>query len=288
LPDASITDTPASSDRTIKEASDLLRERYGDPAIEPPARWNPVLSALLSHRSVRAYLPTALPSGTLEAILAAAQSASTSSNLQTWSVVAVEDPDRKVRLSDYAGGQKHIRQCPMFLVFLADLARLGAIAKAAGVGVEGTSYLEMLVIGIIDAALAAQNAVVALESLGLGSVYIGGIRNRPEDVAAELALPPHVMPVFGLCIGYPDPAAPADIKPRLPQAAILHRETYSQAAPRASIDGYDATLRAFYQGRGLETPAWTQQSVNRVRTPQSLTGRHRLREALRNLGFELK
>ncbi len=60
---------------------------------------------------------------------------------------------------------------------------------------------------MIDAALAAQNAVVALESLGLGTCYIGAIRNDPETVARELALPEGVFPVFGLTVGFPDPSA---------------------------------------------------------------------------------
>ena len=75
------------------------------------------------------------------------------------------------------------------------------IAEQAGVELEALPYLESLLLGTIDAALAAQNAVVAMESLGLGSVYIGGIRNDIEGVAKELGLPPQVYPVFGLCVG---------------------------------------------------------------------------------------
>lgn len=83
---------------------------------------------------------------------------------------------------------------------------------------ESLPYLESLLLGKIDAALAAQNAVVALESLGLGSVYIGGIRNYIEGVANELGLPPQVYPVFGLCVGYPSPDRPVKVKPRLVNA----------------------------------------------------------------------
>ncbi|MEF2985466.1 nitroreductase family protein, partial [Pseudomonas aeruginosa] len=94
-----------------------------------------------------------------------------SSNLQTWSVVAVQDPDRKARLAELAGNQGHIREAPLFLVWVADLARTRAVATAAGSPAEGLDYLESLLVAVIDAALAAQNAVVALESLGLGAVY---------------------------------------------------------------------------------------------------------------------
>lgn len=120
----------------------LLRERYGT-IFDLDAPWNSTLSNLLSHRSIRAYLSKSLPLGTLELLIAAAQSAATSSNLQTWSVVAVEDQARKERLSELAGGQAHIRQVPLFLVWLADLARSTQIAESRGLPHKGLNYLEM-------------------------------------------------------------------------------------------------------------------------------------------------
>ena len=73
--------------------TDLIRERYGSNAFNPEHLWDETLATLLSHRSVRAYLPDALPSQTLETLIAAAQAAATSSNLQTWSVVAIRQAD---------------------------------------------------------------------------------------------------------------------------------------------------------------------------------------------------
>ncbi|HMP42460.1 MAG TPA: NADPH-dependent oxidoreductase, partial [Roseiflexaceae bacterium] len=206
--------------------TESLRRRYGDHDQPLDAAWNDTLDLLLSHRSVRAYTDEPLPSGALPALIAAAQSAATSSNLQTWSVVAVEQADRKERLSLLAGDQAHIRACPLFLVWLADLSRLERVASQRELPHAALDYTEMFLLAAIDATLAAQNAVVAAESLGLGTVYIGGIRNRPLDVAAELNLPPRVFPVFGLCVGWPDPERPAVPKPRLPQAAVLHHESY--------------------------------------------------------------
>jgi Nitroreductase family len=91
--------------------TELLRSRYGEIPFNPE-QWNDSLTALLSHRSIRSYLSDPLPPGTLELLIAAAQSASTSSNLQTWSVVAVEDRERKEELSKLAGNQAHIKQVP--------------------------------------------------------------------------------------------------------------------------------------------------------------------------------
>jgi nitroreductase len=285
VPPDSLT-PPAGLDHTSAAA---LHARYhAAPAASPPA-WNAVLDTLLRHRSVRAYLPDPLPPGTLETLVAAAQSASSSSNLQTWSVIAVEDRTRKARLAAIAANQKHIVQAPLFLVWLADLARLGAIAERSGVAVEGLDYLELLVVAMVDAALAAQNATVALEGLGLGAVYIGAVRNDIEAVAAELDLPARVMPLFGLCVGYPDPAIPTDVKPRLPQAVVLHRETYRHgAASPDAVAGYDEAMRTFQAVQRMDGDVWSRKVVERVQTPASLTGRHRMREALGKLGFQLR
>lgn len=275
-----MTDAPA--------APDLLHARYRDPALHAGVALNPVLQTILSRSSCRAFLPDPVPPAALEAIVAAAASAPTSSNLQVWSLMVVEDPARKARLAALAGGQKHIEQSPTFLVWLADLARLDSIARLNQADVEGVHYLELFMVALIDAALAAQNAVVALESLGLGSVYIGAIRNQPEKVAAELGLPKLVFPAFGLSIGTPDPKGASGIKPRLPQSVVVHREQYDPTVDPTALATYDGRMSAFQTEQGMPDEQWTQRVINRVKTPASLSGRHRMREALGNLGFALK
>jgi nitroreductase len=273
----------------MSEADQAWQDRYGlHERVPAGLRLNDVVEQLLGHRSVRAFLPRALPAGTLETLVIAAQSASSSSNLQTWSVVAVEDPAHKARLAELAGRQAHVRAAPLFLVWLADLARIESQARRLGVEAEGLEYLEALLIGVIDAALAAQNAVLALESLGMACVYIGGIRNSPDAVAADLGLPPRVFPVFGLCVGYPDPDKPAVVKPRLPQDAVLHRERYDLAAQDEAVARYDATMAGFYKGQGMQASVWSEHSVRRVATPEALNGRERLVSVLKSLGFGLR
>ena len=145
-----------------------------------------------------------------------------------------------------------------------------------------------MLLGTIDAALAAQNAVVALESLGLGSVYIGGIRNDIEGVAKELGLPPQVYPVFGLCVGYPSTEQPAKVKPRLPQEAVLHQETYSASGEEGVLAEYDARLGAFYQREGMKASGWSEQVISRLRSVSSLHGREELLAELARMGFGLR
>jgi nitroreductase len=268
-------------------ARELLHARYRVDDVPDVAAWNDVLTTLVSHRSVRAYQSTPLPQGALELIVAAAQSASTSSNLQSWSVIAVKDPDRKARLSAVAANQAHIRECPVFLVWLADLARVDHLATTRGISLAALPFVETFLIAVIDAALAAQNAVVAAESLGLSTVYIGALRNDPARVAAELQLPARVMPVFGLCIGYADPARPADIKPRLGQGAVLHHERYSISAQQSGIGAFDAALRVFQQEQKMRPVGWVELVIGRLATIPAMMGRERLREVLRSLKFDL-
>ncbi|HDS1743921.1 MULTISPECIES: oxygen-insensitive NADPH nitroreductase [Pseudomonas] len=265
-----------------------LAARYGAPEISPLQQWNETIDQLLEHRSVRAFTDQPLPDGTIEALIAAAQSASTSSNLQVWSVVAVQDFDRKSRLSKLAGNQTYIHQAPLFLVWLADLSKASRVAEQHGVELEALPYLESLLLGTIDAALAAQNAVVALESLGLGSVYIGGIRNDIEGVAKELRLPPQVYPVFGLCVGYPSTERPAKVKPRLPQEAVLYHEVYSAVGEQNVIAEYDERLGAFYDREGMKAGSWSEQVVSRLSNVSSLHGREELLGKLARMGFGLR
>jgi nitroreductase len=241
---------------------------------------------------VRRFLPDALPQGTIELLVAAAQSASSSSNLQLWSVIDVQDPERRRALYEVAGKQAHILDSPGFLVWVADLHRPTEVAESRGIGHEGLAYLEMFLMASIDTALAAQNAVVAAEALGLGVVYIGALRNDAERVAQVLGLPPRSFAVFGLCVGWPHPQAEGAVKPRLPQRVVLHRNGYGSvsAEQQPHVDEYDGRMVQFYTEQQMSVPAggWSIHSSQRVATVGALRGRDRLRLALQNLGFELR
>lgn len=284
----SVLETTKISAIAADDITAALRKRYGEHIPTVGADWNDVLARLLAHRSIRRYRPDPVPPHTVETLVAAAQSAASSSNLQTWSVLVVEDEARKRRLSEFAGDQKHIREAPLFLVWLADLSRAGRLAKYEGGPDEGIHFLETFLVAVIDAALAAQNAVVALESLGLGSVYIGALRNRPQAVAEELGLPPNVLAVFGLCVGYADLTAGEDVKPRLRQSVVVHRERYAPTDEVTGIAAYDETLRHFQETQGQPTVGWRETVLKRLGSAKSLNGRDRLVDALHALGFGLK
>ncbi|WP_454789815.1 NADPH-dependent oxidoreductase [Mycolicibacterium lutetiense] len=257
--------------------------RYGDVDAALDVH-NPTLALQLAHRSVRKFTAQPVGDEQLSALVAAAQSAATSSNLQPWSVIAVRDPQRKARLAALANNQEFINEAPLFLVWVADLGRARRLAERSGAALDGADYLESTIIGFVDTALAAQNAVVAAESQGLGTVFVGAIRNHPEEVAAELSLPPHAVATFGLAVGTPDPTENAGIKPRLPQAAVLHHEHYDADSADAQLPAYDERLAVYNTRYGL-SGSWSERVLSRLAGPHSLSGRHRLREQLERLGL---
>lgn len=132
----------------------LAGERYRNKQ-QLSGDWTETVETILSHRSVRHYLEDPVPGEAVELAVAAAQSAPSSSNLQAWSVVAVEDVERRGRLNAVAGNQRQIAQAPLLLVWLADLARPRKIAMERGATAEGLDYVESFLLGVIDAALAA-------------------------------------------------------------------------------------------------------------------------------------
>ena len=148
-------------------------------------------------------------------------------------------------------------------MWVADLGRARRVAERENAPLDGADYLETTIIGFVDTALAAQNAVVASESLGLGTVFVGALRNKPLEVADELGLPPqhdrHFRPGRG-CSG---PDGERWHQTLAAQEAVLHQEQYDAAAADAHITGYDGSLADYNRRHGLDgtwvagcSPAW--------------------------------
>ena len=265
-----------------------LEKRYGKIELPKQGPWNDAINLLLSHKSVRSYKPDLLPDGTLETLLAAAQSAATSSNLQLWSLVAITDPRKKRELAKVAGNQKHIEQCPLFLVWLADLSRNQRMGEEEGVEMEVMPFVETFLVAAIDAALAAQNAVIAAESLQLSTVYIGAMRNNPEKVAELLQLPSEVFGVFGLCVGYASSDIKAEVKPRLPQAAIAFNEVYGNPDEQKLRINYDHEMTKFSERNEMGADTWTNRVLGRMGKLSGMNGREKLMGILNSMGFPLR
>lgn len=241
---------------------------------------NDTIALLTQHRSIRKYTGEAISPEQLDAILAAAQAASTSSFLQASSVVRVTDLQKRAALVELTGGQKWVGEAAEFLVWCADFHRHQQIAEGALLG-----YTEQLLIGTVDTALMAQNALVAAESLGLGGVFIGGLRNHPEQVVELLALPKQVVPLFGMCLGHP--AQQPSLRPRLPRPLVVHENSYNTELDRQLLADYDQQVKAYYQARAganSKVMTWSEQITGILKKE----ARPHIRDFLSQQGFNRK
>ncbi len=252
---------------------------------------NPTLDLIHAHGSVRRYKPDPVPASVVEAIVAAGQRASTSSNMQTYSVVAVTAKEARAQLAELCGGQQHVAEAPVFLAWCADRYRLEQLNQMRGYE-HNAEYLENFLVAAVDASLAAQNAALAAESLGLGICYIGGIRNNSASVIELLGLPTHVFPITGMTLGYPDQSP--GVRPRLPQEAILHWEQYNPEQESA-LHAYDKTMveTGIYNGRQVDIPGsdgqmedygWLEHIARRTSQPK----RKDLLSVVQSQGFGMK
>ncbi len=215
----------------------------------------PTQQLQLRHRSVRHFLDRPLAPGQLEELIRCGQAAATSSFIQAYSVVRVTRPEARAAIAGAAGGQVWIEQAAEFLVFCADLRRIDRACRRAGKG-ELEGYSEHALAAVVDVALMAQNVLLAAESQGLGGVFIGGIRNAPQVIVDQLQLPALVVPVFGMCLGWPDEDNP--VKPRMPVEFVLHQDSYRDP-PDDAMSGYDAAMADYYAHRGsnVKLSDWT-------------------------------
>ena len=226
---------------------------------------NETIELLLNHRSIRKFADKPLSKGQIEAIVASAQSASTSSFIQAYSIIGITDLEKKEKLAELAGNQSYVAKNGHFFVFCADFSRHALIGEMEGKDVhKSIESTEKFMVALIDAALAAQNAVIAAESMGLGICYIGGIRNHLEEICQLLKTPSRVLPLFGLAVGYPESIA--DKKPRLPLQHVYHENEYEQDRNemQKELESYNKTIADYYVERtnGARNDTWTSQMAN--------------------------
>lgn len=209
------------------------------------------IDLLLKHSSVRSFTDEPVSEEAVKAIFSCAQAASTSCFLQVTSIIRVTDASLKEKIAKLAGNQLHVAQAPEFWIFCPDYLRLKVVCPPSELG-----WTEQLLVGIQDAGIMGQNVFAALESLGLGGCYIGGIRNGIREVDALLKLPDHVFPLFGIAFGHP--AHRNEVKPRLPASVTFMENEYREPDPKELAE-YDQTVRNYYASRSsnAKSSAWS-------------------------------
>jgi len=182
-----------------------------------------VIENLLNHKSIRKYKDKPISSELLKIILEAGCRASTTGNMQVYSIINTTKVDIKERLAPAHFNQKMITQAPNVLTFCADFNRFNQWCKASDAEPGYNNFLSFIT-AAIDALLVAQNVAVSAEAQGLGICYIGTTIYNADTIIEVLNLPKGVVPVTTLTIGWPDEnPEKAD---RLPLEAIVHEEIY--------------------------------------------------------------
>ena len=226
---------------------------------------NEVVETILNHRSIRHFEDKPLTDEQIKTIVSCAQAAATSSFIQAYSIIGINDKTKKKKLAELVGNQEYVEKNGHFFVFCADLYRHTLIGENEHKNVlPSIESTEKFMVALIDASLAAQNAVIAAESMGLGICYIGGIRNNLEEVKKLLKTPDRVIPLFGIAIGVPTKIT--DKKPRLPFEHIYHVDEYEQnkEAFVGQLQEYDEVISEYYQQRtaGKRSDRWSEQIAN--------------------------
>ena len=189
---------------------------------------NEVLRQLIERKSVRAFKDLKIEDDKKDAILRAAFESPTAGNQQMYSILDITDEDLKDRLSVLCDNQPFIKKAPMVLVFVADALRWTKVYEAAKAEYRKPEEGDLM-LAVADTCIAAQNAVTAAWSLGIGSCYIGDILENCEEVREALNLPNYVLPAAMVVFGYPTDQQMERRKPaRFDKDYIVMENTYKE------------------------------------------------------------
>lgn len=241
-----------------------------------------VKKTLLERRSIRRYERDAVSDNDMRFIHDAIRNTPTSYNGQQYTVIDIDDPETKERLYEITG-QKQIKTCNRFLLFCADYNKITLAGRAKGIDdIPFTGTVDGLIVGVVDASLAMMSALTAAESLGLGTCCVGYARTAdPSRIAALLSLPRGVFAVCGLTIGIPRELP--DLKPKQPEALLIHRNVYRRDDMLRELMEYDREVTLYNENREgtKSTNDWATHIIGYYREGE----KYNLGDALRRQGF---
>lgn len=225
---------------------------------------NPTIETILNHRSIREFTEEKLTEEQIQTIVKAAQAASTSSYVMAYTIIGVTDDEIKEQLRQVSG-QSYVKENGHLFVFCADLNRIYEQTSKDEIVEEGLQSTEQFMVAVVDASLAAQNAVIAAESMGLGICYLGSLRNDIRRTSEILQLPEYVIPLFGIAVGYPNHKP--EQKPRLPLEVVYHENHYDQDFEKQKqyLAEFDQHIKDYYSSRteNKRMDTWTDQMRRR-------------------------
>jgi nitroreductase len=182
-----------------------------------------MIDTIFNHRSIRRYKPDAVPAGVMDKILEAGSRASTTGNMQVYSMVVTKNEAIRKQLWEAHFRQEMVLQAPVHITFCADFNRFNKWCNARMAEPGYDNFLSFFTASI-DALLASQNVALEAEANGLGICYLGTATYMADRITDILSLPTGVVPVAALVLGYPDEEP--ELTDRLPMEAVVHEETY--------------------------------------------------------------
>jgi len=186
------------------------------------------IKTIFEHRTIRKYKNEPVSEGLLRQILEAGTRASTTGNMQVYSIIVTRDEEKKKKLCEYHFNQKMVLQAPVLLTFCADFHRFNQWCRQRHAEPGYDNFLSFMT-AAIDALLAAQNAALAAEANGLGICYLGTTTYNADKLIEFFNCPEGVVPITTIVLGYPDENP--ELTDRLPYEAIIHNEVYEKYSP---------------------------------------------------------
>ncbi|MFV0366514.1 MAG: nitroreductase family protein [Mangrovibacterium sp.] len=183
-----------------------------------------MMNTILNHRSIRSYTSEPIHPEMLNRIIEAGTRASTTGNIQLYSVIVTQKEENKKRLAPFHFNQPMVNNAPVVLTICADLNRYNTWCANRNAD-AGTDNLLWLLNATIDASLFAQNIALAAESEGLGICYLGTALYNAPEISEALKLPKGVIPITVITMGHPASTPP--LTDRLPLEAVMHHENYT-------------------------------------------------------------
>ncbi len=247
---------------------------------------NITIEKQLKHRTIRKFKDKKVDKSILKLLSEVSNHTATSVGMQSYSIIRITDIEKKESISKICN-QDYIKDIPELLIFIVDIFRNSQIAKEQGEAILNKNTMDKFFQGFTDGAIACQNMVVAIESLELGAVYLGGILNDPGAIIELLGLPKLTFPIVGLGFGYPDQTP--QLKPRMNIELKIFENVYDiKDNYMALIEDYDSTMKAYYTSRGdaKELDKFSQQVIFQLNREN--TKRSKILNEIEKQGFNLK
>lgn len=247
---------------------------------------NETIRTQLEHRTIREFKDQKIPHQIFEQLLEVARRTATSTGMQASSIIRVTNPDMKKKIAEICN-QEYVARVTELLIFIVDQYRNNQIAKEKNCFVETAGDMDRFFAAFTDACIMAQNIVIAAESMGLGTVYLGSILNDSERICELLKLPKLTFPVIGLGLGYPNQNP--QIKPRMEMKLRYFENTYKVFESYLDqVEEYDKEMRTYYDLRepGKRADSFSNQVVTRLN--QRIPKRQEILNVIRKQGFDLK